>query len=107
MSLKHWVREKGAGYCYGPEEEMYHETDIECEPQPTIDHKWVDSKWVLDKELENLRLKNECKNELMRTDRFMVIDTQLSITEMVEAKKYRQDLRDLIKNPCPEFLQDK
>lgn len=104
--IKHWVRENGKSYWVGPEEEMCHETDVECEPQPSINHKWVDGVWVLDKELEKIHLQFECEEELRRTDKFMVIDSELSNNEIKEAKEYRKSLRDLLKGediPKPEF----
>lgn len=86
MAIKHWIREGGKGYFIGPEEDMYHETDMECDPRPSEDYSWKDGKWVLDLELQRMNNMCRAKEEWNKVQHYQYIE--MSNTEEEQQRKH-------------------
>jgi len=98
-----WARDNGKTIYYGPEEDfLQHKSrDPNCvevpSDRPTVYHNWDGNDWVEDPEVKYTHQSYEAEQKLKETDRYMVIDSELSEAEIADMRAYRDELRKVIR----------
>jgi len=104
METYYYFRSDMNTYCEGPLHERP-EGYIEVPKRPgnTYLFDFNEMQWIQDIELVKQSIRPERNEELIRTDRYMLFDSTLSLEEKNIVAIYRQELRDV---PNKEIISD-